>query len=135
RMFRMAATLRSNSELSTSGCDGLVLQENGGRYRGECQPVTLSPQWSEYTLNWTVPEGVTGSELRVLVSNIRGDYEIASVLVEEWLADGWRLIGPLEPAGLQIGVRSPDADRAGTATHTLIPTSSWERHRVILNSS
>lgn len=135
RTFRLLASLRSETQQSTSGCEGLVLQENGGGYRGQCRVVELSGEWTPYAVEWTAPEGVTGSELRVLVSNIASAYEIADVTVEELTDEGWRSLGPLEPQGLQVAVRNVGMGRQDTEAHTLVPTEEWESHRLVLDSA
>lgn len=135
RTFRLSASLRSETKQSTWGCDGLVLQENGGSFRGQCQPVVLDDTWTEYQAEWDVPEEVAGSELRVLLSNITSDFEVAGVGVEE-LRDGeWHALGPLEPFGLQVSVRNPGTSRQDVKAKTFMPTQEWKRQRAVLDTS
>lgn len=135
RTFRLVASLRSETTQNTEGCAGLVLQENGGAYRGQCQPVALGPDWSQYEVEWTAPRAIAGSELRVLVSDIRSDYEIANVIVQEFVDGGWVELGPLEPKGLQIGIRNQGMSRQDSDVRTIVPAEEWQVHRVLLDSA
>jgi len=132
RTFRASARLRADTIGSTTGCRGIVLQENGGRFRGACLPVTLSPEWREHVIEWTAPEEVTMSELRVLLNDVGIDLEIADLTVEELVEDGWRGLGHLEPVGLQLTVRSAGVGRREAEAVTVVPGPERERHRVEL---
>lgn len=132
RTFRVRARLRSGEGQTTSGCSGMVLRDNGGRLQGACAPVALTPGWREHTLEWSVPDEPLGTELRVDLSGITGTFEVADVVLEERLPGGWRELGPLEPAGLQVAVRGPGASRRDVPAHTLLPTPEWRRHSVEL---
>lgn len=135
RKLRLSAELRSDIEQTTSGCDGISLQDGAGRYRTECLPIALSPEWSPYIVDWTVPPDIDDTELRAVISNVTGQFEVANVLVEEWSNGGWQRLGPLEPTGLQVGVRSPGVGRRDVPAHTVLPTTEWERHRVQLDTA
>lgn len=134
RTFRLSANLRSDMAQVTFGCNGIRLQDNGGKSDGECAPVSLTPDWEQYSIDWTAPPNLQGTELRVVVSNIMGMFEIADVVVEERTSVGWQRLGPMEPLGLQLGVRSAGVGRRDVPAHTLVPTLGWERHTVYLDT-
>ncbi len=129
RTFRYEIELRSSEPIERRGCRGLQLEVE---QHFSCTPVALSPTWQHYALQWTVPEDVASSTLRLLLIDFDAfTFDVRNPRLYEATAKGWQPLAPLQPAGVTLRMTS-----SGTGTApllTLTPNPSWKPYQLHLN--
>ncbi len=90
------ATLTRGAPIGGRGCRGVLLQAWAERGGGRCLPVTLTDEWTRYSLSWRVPEVVDASVVRILLSGFAGEtFDVRRVR----LFNVRGALGPLLPQG------------------------------------
>ena len=129
RTFRAHITLRASQDIITAGCNGIVLQENGGHYRGRCLPINLTAEWQTFEVIWYADETVTTHHLRLLLNNINVPYEVKKTILEE-LKDGqWVELNPLEPAGVVVRPLVANVRRQNLPSYIFVPEANWMHYQ------
>jgi hypothetical protein len=131
RTFRARVTLKIDVPVPTSKqeCRGtvLILQENGGKYRGECQSIALTKDWQEFELLWEVPLNVTTSGIRLVIKDVPGDYQLTGGTLEELIQGRWTALN-VEPVGLTLRLFVPEVRRQELASFAFLPSSKWQAY-------
>jgi hypothetical protein len=128
RIFRATVSLRSEIPQSTQGCDGIVLQENGGTYRGQCQAVNLNHEWQTFETIWQAPEGIETQNLRVVLLNLASPYDVKGLRLEEKINGIWQQITPLEPAGIVLRPQIANVRRQELPSFVFVPGTKWQTY-------
>jgi len=118
-----ADPIESGKPVGGTRCRGISLQawsEGGG---GRCLPVTLDAEWQRYSLSWRVPEGVTSSVVRVVLSDFGRTFDVRRVKFYM----GGRGLGPLLPQAAYAQVAWAERPEAQSG-YPFIPTPEWQRH-------
>ena len=133
RTFRTRVDLRSEAGVTTSGCDGLQLEEAGGQFAEACLPLTLTPDWQTFELTWAAPPEALSKRVRIVLRNIDAVYEVRGGVIEERIGDSWVSLGSLEPSGVSIYPVLPNTTYRELPTFTFIPEVSWQAYSFSLD--
>ncbi len=128
RTFRATVELRSPDAISTSECDGIILQENGGRYGGQCLPISLNNLWQTFQVVWTAHESILTSHLRLVLINLGTPYDVKGARLEERIDNTWIELGPLEPTGVTVRPFIAEMRRQELPSFAFVPKAAWEKY-------
>ena len=127
RRFRARLELRSETRQVTSGCRGVLLQENGRPYRGACLSVELGPEWRTFELEFSAPDDSTVTGVRVVLNDLERDFEVRGAVIEELVAGTWHTLPAPEPTGVGLMPAFAGRRRQEHFSVRLTPTESWQR--------
>ena len=89
-------TFTRGTPIGGRGCRGVLLQAWAERGGGRCLPVTLTDDWTRYSLSWRVPDVVDASVVRILLNGFAGEtFDVRRVR----LFNARGALGPLLPQG------------------------------------
>ncbi len=107
-------------------CRGILLQAWAYRGGGRCLPLSLSADWTRYSLSWRVPEAVDASVVRVLLSGFADEtFDVRRVR----LFTAKKELGPLMPQGGALELTWGERLEA-QAGRSFTPTSKWQPLRM-----
>lgn len=97
RSFRVSLEMRSDISIPVSGCRGVWLQEDGGRYAAKCQAVALDSSWKPVHLKWVPPQSSQSpNRIRVVLNDFDGlSYDVRRVRLEERVGPIWTALSSL----------------------------------------
>src|SRR5690606_11670427 len=124
---RARLELRSETRQVTSGCRGVLLQENGRPYRGACLSVELGPEWRTFELEFSAPDDSTVTGVRVVLNDLERDFEVRGAVIEELVAGAWLTLRAPEPTGVGLMPAFAGRRRQEHFSARLTPTDSWQR--------
>lgn len=133
RTFRASIDLRSEQVQKTEGCNGIILQENGGKYRGQCLALELKPEWQTFHVEWRAPENILTQHIRIVLNNLESPYDLRNVKLEEKLGESWQTLGPLEPSGISIRPFTENTRRQNLPSYSFVPVKEWKTYNFEFN--
>jgi O-Antigen ligase len=133
RTFRATLDLRSETPLSTQDCNGVVLQENGGKYRGQCLPVNINQEWQRVQVEWQAPENILTQNIRLVLLNLDIAYDVKNLILEEKNNGIWKSLGALEPAGVVMRPLIENTRRQDLPSFIFIPDAEWKPYNYTLD--
>src|SRR5690625_178677 len=104
--FRASVELRSDSNVPVQTCRGLWLQvweDGGGRV---CGAAVVGPRWEPHSIEWSVPDRVSTSWLRIVLNGFDGyTIDVRNVELSQLVDGSWQEVNShLAPAAPYLQV-------------------------------
>ena len=135
RTFEATVELRSDQNVPTKKTRGLWLQVWSKPLVQESLATAVTPSWHTYNLQWTIPDGVEDSVLRLVLNDFDGlSLDVRNVALREQVKGRWISLSPLAPTGLTATLTTREvtkqlsvAPTKDAQTHTLVYTGGATR--------
>jgi O-Antigen ligase len=130
QQFRIEIQMRSRQNIPASGCRGVWLQENGGKYASQCFPTALTPNWKTFRFEWVAPRDATTSSIRVVLNDFDGlEYDVRDLLLSEKRDGKWVTFDQTEPTGASIWLSYKGLNESQLNV-PLVVDRGWQAYRL-----
>ena len=135
QQFRIEIQMRSRQNIPASGCRGVWLQENGGKYASQCFPTALTPNWKTFRFEWVAPRDATTSSIRVVLNDFDGlEYDVRDLLLSQKRDGKWVTFDQTEPTGASIWL-SYNGQNESQLNVPLVVDRGWQSYRLEVEPS